>query len=257
VAAVSTLLLPVALGLQSAAAVPVGPAPVGQGFTVNAADLSFILKQIKIAERHSRAFLSTDPSIPANPDPTGDPNYCQSMIGTRTDQIPDPLTSYGLRTVDGSCNNLVPGNAKFGAADQPFPRYAAPSFRAAEPITAALPVGPLGPTSYAQLQGNVVDSQPRMISNLIVDQTATNPAAVAAAGHPVRSQANAKGVVPCQILPAIDPITLAPVVCVPAGQTLDIPNVTTDIGLSPPYNSLFKLSHGEQVGVQAVTRAFT
>ena len=35
-----------------------------------------------------------------------------------------------------------------------------------------------------------------MISNLIVDQTSTNPAAVAAAGFPVRSQGN-EGVVVC------------------------------------------------------------
>ena len=39
-----------------------------------------------------------------------------------------------------------------------------------------------GPTSYAQTTGFVADSQPRTISNLIVDQTAANPAAVAAAG---------------------------------------------------------------------------
>ena len=32
-----------------------------------------------------------------------------------------------------------------------------------------------------------------------------------------------------------------PVGCVPAHQTLDIPNVTTDVGLSPPYNSLFTI----------------
>ncbi len=29
--------------------------------------------------------------------------------------------------------------------------------------------------------------------------------------------------------------------CVPSHQTLFIPNVTTDVGLSPPYNSLFTL----------------
>ena len=27
--------------------------------------------------------------------------------------------------------------------------------------------------------------------------------------------------------------------CVPSHQTLFIPNVTTDVGLSPPYNSMF------------------
>ena len=30
-----------------------------------------------------------------------------------------------------------------------------------------------------------------------------------------------------------------PAGCMPAHQTLFIPNVTTDVGLSPPYNSLF------------------
>ena len=39
-----------------------------------------------------------------------------------------------------------------------------------------------GGTSYAQTAGTVFDSQPRVVSNLIVDQTADNPAAVAAAG---------------------------------------------------------------------------
>ena len=44
--------------------------PVGNGFTVTPADLAFILKQIKIAERHSRAFQGNpDPGTPVNPDP--------------------------------------------------------------------------------------------------------------------------------------------------------------------------------------------
>ena len=96
VAAVSALLLPVMLGLPTVTA-HAAVAPTGNGFTVTPTDLAFILKQIKIAERHSRAFVGTDPSIPANPNPTTDPNYCQSMIGTASDQIPDALTSYGLR----------------------------------------------------------------------------------------------------------------------------------------------------------------
>ena len=180
-------------GVASAAS-----APVGQGFVVTSGDLAFILKQIKIAERHARALggdaaAATQP----NPNPSTDPNYCLSMIGSGVDRIPDAITSYGLRTVDGSCNNLAAvlttantatNHPSFGAADQPFPRLANPVFRDAEPITPAFPVGPPGPTSYKQkLAGNVViDSQPRTISNLIVDQTSTNPAAIAAAGRPVR-----------------------------------------------------------------------
>jgi Ca2+-binding RTX toxin-like protein len=229
---------------MAASAALLNPAPIGNGFTVTSGDLAFILKQIKIGERHSRAFLGTDPSIPANPSPTTDPNYCQSMVGTGTDQIPDILTSYGLRTVDGSCNNLVPGRDKFAAADVTFPRLTTPVFKPAE----GAPAGFFGPgvpvpasSSYAQkLAGNLVfDSQPRMISNLIDDQTSTNPAAVAAAAHPVRVQAGATGVVVCTVPPTVDPVTLVAVQCTPEHKTLFIPNVTTDVGLSPPYNSLF------------------
>jgi Ca2+-binding RTX toxin-like protein len=205
------------------------PAPVGNGFVVTAGDLAFILKQIQIAERHAATQTPTD--------------MCGTLVGPAADQIPDRLTSYGLRTVDGSCNNLFPGRETFAAADVPFPHLAAPRFRDAEPITASFPVGPPGPTSYKQQSpGNVVvDSQPRTVSNLVVDQTSTNPAAVAAAGFPVRTQGN-PGVFPCTTDP--DPLANPPVVgvpagCVPSHQTLFIPNVTTDVGLSPPFNSMF------------------
>ncbi|MEP6981648.1 MAG: peroxidase family protein, partial [Nakamurella sp.] len=87
----------------------------------------------------------------------------------------------------------------------------------------------------------MIDSQPRLISNLIVDQTSTNPAAVAAAAFPVRSQNN-PGSFACTTDPDLlsDPqVAGIPAGCVPSGQTLDIPNITTDVGLSPPYNALF------------------
>ena len=154
--------------------------------------------------------------------------------------------SKGLRTVDGSCNNLQPGQETFGAADQLFPRIASASFRAAEGVGAGF-FGPGSPavtsSSYAQKAGNVFDSEPRVVSNLIVDQTSTNPAAKAAAGIPVRTQGN-EGVTPCTTDPdplADPPVLADPPDCTPTGQTLFIPNVTTDVGLSPPYNSLFTL----------------
>ena len=117
-------------------------------------------------------------------------------------------------------------------------------FRDAEPISPTLPVGPPGPTSYTQkLAGNVViDSQPRLISNLIVDQTSTNPAALAAAAFPVRTQSPGSGLFPCTTDPdplAAPPVLAVPAGCVPSHKTLFIPNVTTDVGLSPPFNSLF------------------
>ncbi len=230
--------------VTGAGAAPIaGKAPVGQGLTVTPSDLAFILKQIKIAEHHAAT------ATPAN--------LCGTLVGPGPDQIPDYLTAYGLRTVDGSCNNLIPQQPgvdadpntpgatrpRFASADQPFPRLASPGvFRPAEDITAALPVGPLGPTTYAQKKGVVVDSQPRVISDLIVDQTATNPAAIAAAAFPVRSQsAGPSNVFPCD--PGGDPsainLTGTPAGCTASTDSLFIPNVTTDVGLSPPYNSLF------------------
>ena len=62
------------------------------------------------------------------------------------------------------------------------------------------------------------DPQPRIASNLIVDQTSTNPAAVDA------WRANQ------------DPDAV-----VPTGETLFIPNAAPDVGLSSPYNSMFTL----------------
>ncbi|MDQ0821166.1 hypothetical protein QFZ79_003540 [Arthrobacter sp. V4I6] len=196
-------------------------APAGAGFTVTASDLAFILKQIKIAEAHvANTTLATGP--------------CGALVGTGPSQIPNPLVSAGLRTVDGSCTNIQAGQETFGAADQTFPRLAKPEFKAAEAVPEGF--GPPGTSTYAQKKGLVFDSEPRTISNLIVDQTASNPAAVAAASNPVRTQGNT-GVVQCPV-PQPDP----PVAdCVPAGETMFIPNVTTDVGLSPPYNSLFTL----------------
>jgi Ca2+-binding RTX toxin-like protein len=205
---------------------------VGSGFTVTPGDLAFILKQIKIAEHHAATLT------PANP--------CGTLVGRGPDQIPDALTSYGLRTTDGSCNNLLPGREKFAAADVPFPRLAGtPVFRQAEGAPAGF-FGPGSPaipsSSYAQKKGFVFDSQPRMISNLIVDQTSTNPAAVAAALHPVRTQGDPASATPCTTDPnptAVPPVAGVPVGCTPSHKTLFIPNVTTDVGLSPPYNSWF------------------
>ena len=110
-------------------------------------------------------------------------------------------------------------------------------FRDAEPEPAD--VRPAGATSYKQKTGFVFDSQPRVISNLIVDQTSTNPAAVSAAHFPVRSQNNATDIVPCTTDPDVNNPDGIPLNCVPTGKTLFIENVTTDVGLSPPFNSVF------------------
>jgi Ca2+-binding RTX toxin-like protein len=192
-------------------------APPGAGFTLNASDLKFILKQIKISEHH--AITETSPGEP--------------LVGPGEFQIANPMLPYGLRTVDGSENNLQPGQNTFGAVDQKFPRLTDPVFKDAEDSNGTF--GPPGPTSYKQKTGSVVDSQPRVISNLIVDQTATNPAAIEAAGNPHRTFLGE----PAQPCESENPNV--PEGCTPAHETLFIPNVTTDVGLSPPYNSWFTL----------------
>ncbi len=213
--------------LVPAVALPAAPtsAIVGEGFTVTPADLAFILQQIKIAEAHV-----------ANT--TSETGPCGALVGPGPDQLASPLLSLGLRTVDGTCNNLIPGQETFGAADQPFPRLTTPDFRMPK-LTA--PGSVRCPDVVHADAAECLRLPAARVSNLIVDQTSANPAAVAAAEFPIRSQGN-EGVVPC----TIEPTTPgghdgSPDGCVPAHETLDIPNVTTDVGLSPPFNSLFTI----------------
>ena len=179
-------------------------------FTVNQDDLAFILKQIKIAE------ASTNPV-------TGAIENLPELVGSA-------LLPYGLRTVDGTWNNLLPGQERLGAADNVMPRLVAGTFQAAE----GRPVDFFGPgdpgsasSSYAQTApGNIVyDTQPRIISNLIVDQTATNPAAVIAADDRAAEST----------FPGLE------VVQTSTNGTLFIPNQSPDIGLSAPFNGVMTI----------------
>jgi beta-lactam-binding protein with PASTA domain len=194
-------------GLFRPTVVKAQTAPVGSGFTITAGDLRFIFEQIQVAQAHAAG---------------------GTLLGPGTLQVHDPQQPRGLRTVDGSFNNLVPGQELFGAADLRFPRLTTPVFRTAETLTID-PDGPGGQavgqaTSYAQKKGAVSDSEPRLISNLIVDQTGSNPAALAAAANPC-----GEGGFVCGGSTEPDPIT----------GSLFIPNITPDFGLSAPYNLMF------------------
>ena len=132
-------------------------------FVVNLADLTKILEQIKIAERHAAGENLVD------------------IIGADNALLP-----VGLRTVDGSFNHLLPGRELDGAADQLFPRLLDPIYRN-EADGDTMPLGPPGSgaptitnTNYG-LPGSVADADPRIISNLIVDQTISNRSALIAA----------------------------------------------------------------------------
>jgi len=63
VSAFSALAVVVGLGLQMGMvqSATAAPAPVGNDFVVTPGDLTFILKQIKIAERHTTTLTASDP----------------------------------------------------------------------------------------------------------------------------------------------------------------------------------------------------
>jgi hypothetical protein len=173
-------------------------------FQVNEADLAFILKQIKVSEAETAAVMSGTPADEA----------LRAIIGPNAAILP-----VGLRHVDGSNNNLLPGGDLLGAADTVLPRLAPPSYIT---DTASAPFGPVSNTDYSA-PGNVVDSNPRTISNLIVDQTINNPAAVAAwqALHPDEA--------------------LSPDPAIANQQLSTIKNLSPDIGLSPSFNGWMTL----------------
>jgi len=83
VAAVAATVGILGTGLVTMAGSPASAGTVGSGFTVTADDLAFILRQIKIAERHVRSIDNTETTQGPNPhldpnDPLYDPEYCAS-----------------------------------------------------------------------------------------------------------------------------------------------------------------------------------
>ena len=180
-------------------------------FFVNRADLEFILKQIKISEHHA----------------AGGELLCDDPADQTWTCVPDRRLPYGLRTVDGSDNNLFPNRSGYGSAGKVFPRGLTANFRDADgaPFDADGP-GPAqvgDPSSYKQKEGLVFDAEPRIVSNLVADQTAANPAALDAA-------ANTEGAF--REDHDNDPET---------PDRIYIPNVSPDEGLSAPFNSWFTL----------------
>jgi len=155
---------------------------------LNVADLEFILRQVKISEAHAGGTPLTEIYVDAagNVVPQG-------TVGSVL-AISSPLVPNGLRTVDGTYNNLVPGQETWGASDTPMPRLLNPNF-INDADGDVMPLGPPGGplvtnTNYGVIgvpsgsngghTGNVADADPRIISNLVVDQSVSNPAAVAA-----------------------------------------------------------------------------
>ncbi|WP_264048359.1 peroxidase family protein [Methylobacterium flocculans] len=216
-------------------------------------DLEFILRQIEIAEAHAGGGILAELVAGYN----GNDGLTQAH-----------LLPYGLRTVDGSYNNLLPGREKWGASDQSFPGLFTPTY-----INDAdgdrYDFNPLpnmetwfsnndyanaGARSGSQPgpgSGTVIDADPRIISNLIVDQTLDNPAAIAAAlthaglaGQPLMTALSE--IVSAHSAAKAAPADLGASAGLAAklvqygvemdGNTIYLPNVSPDEGLSSPFN---------------------
>lgn len=150
---------------------------MASSFTVNKHDLEYILQQIKIAEMHAGGMELSD--------------AIAEIYGvSRGDAA---LLPAGLRTVDGSMNNLLSGNEKVGASLETFPRLLDPvymndtdgdgiDFDGAGPSPARVQgdYGAVDEEGHVGT-GDVIDADPRTISNLIVTQDVSNPVAIRAA----------------------------------------------------------------------------
>jgi Animal haem peroxidase/FG-GAP-like repeat/RTX calcium-binding nonapeptide repeat (4 copies) len=183
-------------------------------FNINKADLEFILKQIKLAESTSIGYTAAPLSIK------------QAIMDTYGLSASDAaIAPYGLRTVDGTYNNiLVEANKTLGAADTLFPRLTDPVYLDEGDES---PFFGVANTNYG-IGGSVVDSDPRTISNLIVDMSVNNPAVIEAFLNNPLSVAYYKeahnGVAPTALNLTNEDLRV-------------LPNQSPDIGLSPGFNS--------------------
>jgi len=173
-------------------------------------------------------------------------NATYGTTGLSNAYVYNNLDPWGVRQVDGECNNItnVTANAPatysntvsnkadtagWGASDQFFSRLSAATNKpgVVAPYTLnAVQKAYSNPTSY------VKDASPRVASNLISDQSSNNPAAVAASNEAFN------------ILYGTDPNTE---VSVNASNTskvstvMQIPDITSDYNVSAGYNSWFTL----------------
>jgi Animal haem peroxidase len=189
---------------------------MASSFNINKEDLAFILKQIKIAENTSIGYT---PAV-------GPVSIKQAIMDAYGFSAADAaIAPYGLRTVDGTYNNLLSESTKtLGAADTLFPRLTTPVYLNEQDEAAFFGVTN---TNYG-VAGSVVDSDPRTISNLIVDMSVNNPAAIAAFLNNPLSVAyymDTHG----GIAPTAANLTNA--------DLSVLPNQSPDIGLSPGFNS--------------------
>jgi hypothetical protein len=165
---------------------------------------------------------------------------------------------YGLRTVDGTYNNIVPGRETWGSSGQPMPQIFEPTYlNDADGDTMALgPGAPVITNNNYGTPGSVADADPRIISNLVVDATLDNPAAIAAA---LRIAGSDNVIADQRAITAAHEALKAARAADPAGDhttlqsnldslleqagvsvtngSIDVLNVSPDEGLSKPFNA--------------------
>lgn len=225
-------------------------------------DLQYILDQIKMGEAHAKRTatslngLSVDQSSTSIKYPY---NVTRADRCLTADDVASAATSafgatglsgsylwtaedpLGIRTVNGECNNISSVMAEASGAAQPLAADTAGWGSAEKTFTrlslqANIPTTALALTDAQKLYetptANVIDPSPRVISNLISDQSLNNPAAVAAAYDAASTLYGAQSYA-TEI--AINATT---------GDTstiLSIPNITADYNVSAGYNSWFTL----------------
>ena len=156
------------------------------------------------------------------------------------------LDPWGVRQVDGECNNItnvvaespttysntVPNKADtagWGASDQFFTRLSAATNKpgVVAPYTLnAVQKAYANPTSY------VKDASPRLISNLISDQSSANPAAIAASNYGFGTLYGS---------PNNTEVSVNATNTNKVSTVMQIPNVTADYNVSAGYDSWFTL----------------
>jgi hypothetical protein len=261
-------------------------------FKLNLHDLEFVLKQIKIGEAHANGAALTEIRIdPATGEVITDRTAYNSngeFIGNATyplanldgpilyvRAIPDAQTPFGIRTVDGTYNNLIEGRETWGAAGQGMPRLLdggaylneqdgdTISFGGGAVVLTNTDYTPGSATGSPMLApGTVADADPRIISNLVSDMSLNNPAAIVAAltfagdENPYGTLAAVQADSPlwaADLAIMLSPLSSATDksdaqgrvnlvlegygIEVDASGSLSIPNVAPDEGLSAPFNA--------------------
>ena len=171
---------------------------------------------------------------------------CNNITNVRDQVVPTNVYATSDGTNINSDGPGIPSNATtdhWGAADLPFIRMTPATNDPTKPLTTFDPVTgvplyphtnmPLSPAqiAYETPTASVSDPTPRIISQLVSDQSLDNPAALAAATYSSQNLYGADPVLENAINATSGVVT----------TVYDIPNVTPDFNVSAGYNSWFTL----------------